>query len=94
MYYTGYAEGIASFNLDAGFYSGEQIIEIITPPGGELHYTLNGELPTLADPIYTDPISVVNTTVIKARNFDPSGILLPGKTATNTFLLMKVFPFL
>ena len=87
MYYTGYAEGIASFNLDAGFYSGEQIIEIITPPGGELHYTLNGELPTLADPIYTDPISVVNTTVIKARNFDPSGILLPGKTATNTFFI-------
>ena len=87
LYYAGYVDGIANFSLDAGFYTGEQIIEIIIPAGGEIHYTLNGELPTLADPLYIAPITIDNTTVIKARNFDPSGILLPGKTATNTFFI-------
>jgi len=87
MYYTGYADGLANFSLDAGFYSGEQTVEIIIPAGGEIHYTLNGEVPTLADPLYTIPITIDNTTVIKARNFDPDGILLPGKTATNTFFI-------
>lgn len=87
LYYTGYTEGVADFTLDAGFYSGEQTIEIIFPVGTEIHYTLDGNLPTVSDPLFIDPITINNTTVIKARIFDPSGNLLPGNTSTSTFFI-------
>jgi len=85
--YTGYTEGIAAILLDAGFYTGDQIIEISVPVGTTVHYTLNGAVPTVLDPIYTTPIVIDTTTVIRARVFSTADILLPGKTATNTFFI-------
>ncbi len=85
--YTGYTAGIATILLDAEFYTGDQTIEIAVPLGTTVHYTLNGAVPTTADPIYTIPIIIDTTTVVRARIFDTDDILLPGKTATNTFFI-------
>lgn len=86
-FYTDYIDGIAGFNLDAGFYTGTQTIELTIPPGSEVHFTLNGAMPTLADPIYSAPIIINSTAVIKARTFDPLAIKLPGQTETNTYFI-------
>ena len=85
--YDGYTTGEATFTLDAGFYTGTQITSINVPAGTEVHYTLNGEIPTLADPLYTSPITIDETQVIKARVFDLAGELLPGQISTNTFFI-------
>ncbi|HRH54385.1 MAG TPA: chitobiase/beta-hexosaminidase C-terminal domain-containing protein, partial [Chitinophagales bacterium] len=86
-FYEGYTDGVATFTLDAGFYTGSQITSINVPPGTAVHYTLNGEIPTLADPLYTTPITIDETQVIKARVFDLAGELLPGQISTNTFFI-------
>lgn len=85
--YIGYTAGTAAILLDAGFYTGDQSIEILTPLGTTVHYTLNGAIPTSLDPIYSTPILIDTTTVIRARVFDATGSLLPGKTSTNTFFI-------
>lgn len=85
--YSGYADGAAAITLPAGFYTGTQITAIEIPPASEVHYTINGEIPTLADPIYTTPLLIPSTRVIKTRVFDPSGTLLPGKITTNTYFI-------
>ncbi len=90
VYFDGYTDGLVGFNLEAGFYNGEQIIELTIPAGTVLHYTLNGEVPTIFDPIYSAPIVIDATTVVKARPFDIAGILYPGKTATNTYFIDEV----
>lgn len=85
--YDGYTSGDVSFLLDAGFYTDDQSIELSFPLGTIVHYTLNGAVPTIADPIYADPIVIDTTTVIRARVFDADDILLPGKTSTNTYFI-------
>lgn len=85
--YAGYVETVAGFNLDAGFYDGDQTIIITAPPGSEIHFTLNGEIPTASDPLYTGPLPINSTTVIKARVFDPFDFYLPGKVSTNTYFI-------
>jgi hypothetical protein len=38
-------------------------------PGLAVHYTLDGSDPTVASPVYTDPIIIERTTAIRARSF-------------------------
>lgn len=40
-------------------------------PGVELRYTLDGSEPTPASPLYTDPVRITRTTVVKARAYRP-----------------------
>ena len=85
--YDGYVETVAGFSLNAGFYDEEQTVLITAPPGSEIHFTLNGEIPIASDPIYTGPLPIDATTVVKARIFDPFTLLLPGKVSTNTYFI-------
>lgn len=68
-----------SFDPPAGTYYGEISVEISTAtPDATIHYTTDGEDPTQASPIYTDPIIVDVDMTIKARGYavdlDPSPI--------------------
>ncbi|HNW89549.1 MAG TPA: CotH kinase family protein [Bacteroidales bacterium] len=84
--YTGYAPKPV-FTLAPGFYSGTQNVGITASIAGtEIHYTKNGNIPNISDPLYTTPIAVDATTVLRAKCFGPSGFL-PGNTATNTYLI-------
>ncbi|CAN5340879.1 hypothetical protein BH09BAC5_BH09BAC5_07050 [soil metagenome] len=58
------------FSLAPGYYSGSQSLSISTPdPNITIHYTTNGFDPTASDPVYSSPLSVSNTQVVRARAF-------------------------
>ncbi len=38
-------------------------------PGADIHYTLDGSTPTASDPLYTQPIEVSGTMIVRARAF-------------------------
>ncbi len=64
--YTKYADK-PQMNIAAGFYDEPLMIEITTTqPNSEIHYTVNGHLPISTSDIYTEPIPVAETTIVKA----------------------------
>ena len=53
-----------------------------------LHYTLDGTLPTQNDPIYMGgPITIAETSVLKARAYSNSNNILPGKIEYATYFI-------
>jgi len=53
--------GDPQFSLPAGFYSEDQLLELWTGDSQSvIHYTLNGDEPTLSSPVYTDPIPLAS----------------------------------
>lgn len=52
---------------------------------GEIHVTIDGSTPTKSSPIYTGPITVSRTAVIRAKNFAEG--YMPSDTACATYLV-------
>ena len=63
----------------------DQVTATITPDarGGEVRYTTDGSIPTLASALYTEPLAVSGTTTLKARTFQDG--LPVGFTEEATF---------
>ena len=79
--YTGYAVK-PTINLSSGFYAGTQSVSI---GGSNIRYTTNGALPLSTSSLYTIPISVSTTKVIRARTF-ASG-KLPSEVVCGSYLI-------
>lgn len=63
----------------------EKTIEILcNTPGVNIHYTMNGQEPTTADPLYTSPIRLNKTALIKARAFKDG--MTPSELLTREFI--------
>lgn len=76
------------FNIQPGNYTTTQNITINSPdPNVQIHYTLDGSVPTIASPVYAAPIPVSATTVIRAVAFSSDPMILPSFTETNTYLI-------
>ncbi len=85
--YQDYADK-PDFSLPAGFYTGPQIVYITsTEPVADIHYTLDGTLPTAASPIYTGPITISTTKVLKAITISPDPEILPSFIRYETFFI-------
>lgn len=81
-----------SMSLEGGFHEGTQTITITNnEPNSVLRYTLNGTNPRNNSPIYTNPIVVNETTVIKAQAFSNEQAILPGKMDFNTYFIDEDF---
>ena len=52
-------------------------------PGGVIRYTTNGREPTEASDVYSGPIDIASTTVLKAATFGPG--LLPSPVSMETY---------
>ena len=88
--YTGYAP-TPTFNVEAGYHTGSLSITLSTPAGFDIYYTLDGYTPTEGSTLYTGPIDISTTTVVRAVAFDPNDdvppSLAPSFVATNTYFL-------
>lgn len=77
-----------SMDMAAGFYDGPVTVTITNnEPNSILKFTLDGDNPTLNDLTYSAPITVTETTVIKAQAFSNDGNILPGKMDFNTYFI-------
>jgi CotH protein/lamin tail-like protein/chitobiase/beta-hexosaminidase-like protein len=75
------------FSLAPGFYNGPVSASIEMAPGTEVRYTTNGAEPTATSPLYTGPVDVTQTTVIKARAYSIDPSVPPSFTEANTYFI-------
>lgn len=76
-----------------GVYSDPQTITIASGSAGvQIHYTLDGSVPTATSPVYAAPISVTVTMTIKAIAVDPTGKLLDSSFASATYTMAARVP--
>ncbi len=74
------------FSLKGGVFTNDTLSVALSAPSGEIRYTTDGKVPSLSSPVYTQPILVTNTLVIKARVYrDP---LLPSKIGVENYILV------
>lgn len=72
-------------SLAPGFYSGSQTVSITcSNPSATIRYTTDGSNPTAASTAYSGPITINNTTVLRAASFDMNP---PSFIETNTYLI-------
>ena len=76
------------FNLPSGFYNGIQTIVLSSPnPNAIVRYTLDGSEPTPASTVYSSPIVVNSTTVIRAKAYPINSGTAPSFVETNTYFI-------
>ena len=64
---TGIVDAPAFDPLPGTYYSALSITLSSATPDAIIRYTLNGNDPQESDPVYTDPIAITSTTLLKAR---------------------------
>ena len=94
--YYGYAQ-TPSVSMPGGEYKGEIQVSFTVPENTTVYYTLDGSIPTEERGIrYADgeALAVRRVTVLRARAFDPDGMLQPSEIVTRTYLmnLYHAFP--
>ncbi|MBL7200403.1 MAG: CotH kinase family protein [Anaerolineae bacterium] len=69
-----------------GFYTEGQKVTLSAPSSAvTIHYTLDGSVPTGASPVYTSPIYVASTSVLRAATTQPGRLQSP--IANHTYLI-------
>ena len=68
-----------------GVYDDCEGLSVSLSGGGEIHYTLDGSLPTMSSPVYEEPFSVTATTVIRAVTQEAGAA--PSRPATFSFIV-------
>ncbi len=72
----------------AGLFSGSVEVTInVTDPNVTVHYTLDGDEPEETDPVYTGPITLNQTTVVRAKGFSSDSNVPPSFIETNTYFV-------
>ena len=83
--FNGYTEEPV-FSLPSGFYGGSTDISIQNyQPGDTIRYTLDGAVPVDTSFMYSEPIHIDSTTVLRARIFKQG--FIPGKITTKTYFI-------
>jgi hypothetical protein len=80
--------GDTSFSVKRGFFTTAQSVAITClTPSSQIYYTTNGNEPTpLNGTLYTAPVNVAATTVLRARAFRTDWV--PSNTDTQTYLFL------
>lgn len=75
-------------SLPAGFYNSPVTVYITTTePNADIHYTLNGTAPSVTSSLYSTPLNVPNTRVIKAITISADPEVLPSLVEFNTYFI-------
>ena len=73
------------FSLSSGFYTGTQTLSITCPDAtATIRYTTDGSDPTSSSTLYSSPISITSTTVVRAAAFSTE---LQSFTKSSTFFI-------
>ncbi len=75
------------FSPEGGFQSSALTVTLSTEGNTPIYYTLDCTEPTDKSLLYTGPIAVDSTTVIRATTFN--GNLMPGQPSTQTYIFPK-----
>lgn len=78
-----------SFSVERGFYDSAFTLEIAnTTPGAEIFYTTNGDQPSVENgTLYDGPITIDETTVVKAAAFRDD--FFPSPTETHSYFFVR-----
>lgn len=77
-----------TLSVAPGKYPGPISVSISsTGTNEQIRYTTNGATPTATSTLYTGPISIMASTVIRARAFSTLPTILPGFIETNTYFI-------
>lgn len=72
----------------AGFYAGAQNVTMTSPvPGATIRYTLDGSTPSATSTLYTGPVNIPATTVVRAIAIDPDPLVPSSFIETNTYFI-------
>ena len=75
-----------TFSIQSGFSTDSQILEILSElDSASIYYTMDGSIPTEKDSLYSHPLEILKTTVIRAKVFDDN--FSPSETITNTYFI-------
>ena len=69
----------------AGVYDNADVISIALDGSGAVHYTLDGSIPTVESPVYTQPLTISDTTVLRAVSFEEGK--LPSAVTTACYIV-------
>jgi hypothetical protein len=83
--YNGMVENVPDFSVTGGLYTAPVVTELSTFPGGTIRYTTDGSEPGESSPLYSSPINIGTTTIIRARVFKAN--LVPGPVVTHTYFI-------
>jgi len=79
---------VPSFNVAAGFYASTQSVTISSPdPNITIRYTVDGTEPNNTSPVYSTPINIAATTVLRARCFSSIANIPASFIETNTYFI-------
>ena len=74
------------FSVPGGLHTGAITVALSsTTPGATIRYTLDGSRPTSSSPIYSDPLAITTTTMLRARAWAAGLMVSPTATATYLF---------
>ena len=85
---TGGLRGVADKPAAAepcGIFESADSVTVTLSGLGEIHYTLDGSLPTAASPLYTGPLTLTQTGVVRAVCLEADK--LPGKSLDLSYIL-------
>ena len=83
--FTGFVAD-TTFSIDRGYYDAPIDVAITSAtPGAEIRYTVNGQKPTVGTGlVYTTPITISQTTVLRAAAYKPG--FVPTNVDTQTYI--------
>ncbi len=75
-------------SIPAGFYDDGMLVSLTTEElNAQIHFTTDGSKPTSASQVYSTPISVSSTTIVKAITVSANSNILPGFIEFNTYFI-------
>jgi gliding motility-associated-like protein len=71
----------------AGFYSTTVSVTMSNTDGSAIRYTLDGSEPTASSTLYSGPVAISSTTVVRAGSFSSTTGVPPSFLETNTYFI-------
>ena len=68
-----------------GIYEDVEAVTVTLTGPGEIHFTTDGSVPTAASAVYTEPITLTKTGVVRAIAFEPDA--LPSRVLTLSYII-------